>query len=293
MTPTFALPTLAAILTAIGAGLVGRRLPPALATKLLTGAVVVAAAAAFAATAAIAAAYLTQLPGLARALGWCHAVVGHHHHHIPPELGLLAVVLLGAMSVAGGRVALQWRRSMQPRGPADGVEIVAADAPLAFAVPGHPGHVVVSVGMIRRLDADERRVLFAHEEAHLVHHHHRFLVVAHVAAASVPLLRPLRKHIVFSTERWADEVAASRVGSRDVVARTIAKAALAGEPSHGALAFIGTGVVARVEALLRGRTSVLWVAALTGVLVTLLLATVTGLGVQIHHLATLVDHVCD
>jgi hypothetical protein len=147
--------------------------------------------------------------------------------------------------------------------------------------------------MIRRLDAVERRVLFAPEEAHLLHRHHRYLAVAHVAAAVMPLLRPLCEHIVFSTERWADEVAASRVGSRDLVARAIAKAALAGQPGHGALAFIGTGVVERVEALLRSRASARWVAALTAVLVALLIATVTGLGVQIHHLATLVDHVCD
>lgn len=293
MTPTFALPAAAAIVAAVGAGLVGRRLPPALATKLLTSAVVVAATAAFSAAAAVAAAYVAQLRGLARVLGWCHAVVGHHHDHVAPEVGLLAIVLLGVMSVAGARAALRWRRAVRRRVPIDEVEIVGADAPVAYAVPGRPGHVVVSVGMIRRLDADERRVLFAHEEAHLAHRHHRFLVVAHVAAAAVPLLRPLCKHIVFSTERWADEVAATSVGSRDLVARAIAKAALAGQPSSSALAFIGTGVVARVEALLRGRTSVLWVAALTGLLVTLLLASVMGLGVQVHHLATLVDHVCD
>jgi Peptidase family M48 len=293
VTLTFALPALAAILTAVGAGLISRRLPPALATRLLTGAVVVAATAALSATAAIAAVYVSQLPGLAWVLGWCHAVAGHHHDHVASELGLLAIVLLGAMSVGGARAGLRWRRSMRSGAATDGVEIVSADAPVAFAVPGRPGHVVVSVGMIRRLDADERRVLFAHEEAHLVHRHHRYLMLAHIAASAVPLLRPLSQHISFCTERWADEVAASRVGSRDLVARAIARAALAGQPSHSTLAFIGTGVVARVDALLRGRTSVLRAAPLTGVLVTLLLATATGLGVQIHHLATLVNHVCD
>jgi Zn-dependent protease with chaperone function len=293
VTPSFVLPSAAALLAAMTAGVVGRRLPPAFATRLLTATIVSAAIAAVAATTAVAAAYLAQLPGLARALGWCHAVVSYHDR-IPPELGMSAVVVLGLMSASAARAVIRRRRAIRPPAPPNGVEIIASDEPTAFAVPGHPGHVVVSVGMIRRLDPDERRVLFAHEEAHLLHNHHRFLALAQLAAATVPLLRPLLHQVVYNTERWADEVAAVRVGDRHLVARAIAKAALAGQPNQAALAFIGTGVVARVEALLCGRPQARWLVVTTAtLLVGLLVTSATGSGVQIHHLAAFVSHLCD
>ena len=106
--------------------------------------------------------------------------------------------------------------------------------PTAFAVAGAPGHVVVSTAMLNALDADERKVLLAHEAAHLRHHHHLYTQLAQLAAAANPLLRPLARVIAEGTERWADEVAAAEVGSRRLVARGLARAALARrEHRHG------------------------------------------------------------
>jgi beta-lactamase regulating signal transducer with metallopeptidase domain len=113
-------------------------------------------------------------------------------------------------------------------GPVRAGLIVVDDAvPTAFAVAGAPGHVVVSTSMLQALDADERKVLLAHEAAHLRHHHHLYVQLARLAAAANPLLRPLARVIADSTERWADEVAAQEVGSRPLVARGLARAALA------------------------------------------------------------------
>ena len=36
----------------------------------------------------------------------------------------------------------------------------------AYAVPGWPGRIVVTAGMLDALNPDERRVLLAHERAH-------------------------------------------------------------------------------------------------------------------------------
>ncbi|WP_240678378.1 M48 family metalloprotease [Streptomyces griseoviridis] len=66
------------------------------------------------------------------------------------------------------------------------------DRPDAYALPGRPGRVVVTTGMLRALDAREREVLFAHERAHLAGRHHLFAVCAESAAALHPALRALR-----------------------------------------------------------------------------------------------------
>ncbi|CAN5754244.1 hypothetical protein BH20ACT4_BH20ACT4_06730 [soil metagenome] len=70
-----------------------------------------------------------------------------------------------------------------------------------------------------------------YERAHVTHHHHRHLATAEVAAAIMPLVRPLLTRLRFATERWADETAACEIGDRRLVARAIARAALASRPA--------------------------------------------------------------
>ncbi|WP_336054589.1 M56 family metallopeptidase [Streptomyces sp. CA2R101] len=130
-------------------------------------------------------------------------------------------------------------------------------APDAYALPGRPGRVVVTAGMLRALPPDEREALFAHERAHLAGRHHLFLLTAALAAVCHPLLRPLRAPLAYALERWADETAASRVGDRRVTARAIGRAALAARPAATAAHRPGTVLAAttgpvprRVAALL-------------------------------------------
>ncbi|MFJ6571252.1 M56 family metallopeptidase [Streptomyces sp. NPDC091292] len=105
---------------------------------------------------------------------------------------------------------------------------VRVDArPYAYALPGRPGRVVVTTGMLRSLGAAEREVLFAHERAHLAGRHHVFLAVGELAAALHPALRGLRAPLGYALERWADESAATSVGDRRLAARAIGRAALA------------------------------------------------------------------
>jgi Zn-dependent protease with chaperone function len=132
------------------------------------------------------------------------------------------------------------------------VVVLDDPCPDAYALPGVPGRIVVSTGMLDALSARERQVLLAHERAHLACGHHLFVALAYLAAATNPLLRPVAAAVGYTTERWADERAASAVGDRRLVARTIAKAALLTSRHHsppaGALA-IATGSAA---AKLRG-----------------------------------------
>ncbi|MCD2469290.1 M56 family metallopeptidase [Streptomyces sp. MBT42] len=121
------------------------------------------------------------------------------------------------------------------------------------ATGGARDRVVVTTAMLATLTGPERRALFAHERAHLTARHHRFLLTVQLAARANPFLRPLRTAVTYTTERWADEEAATSVGSRRIVARAVGKAALI---SRGALSVTLAGfavvgpVPRRVAALL-------------------------------------------
>ncbi|SDL39047.1 M56 family metallopeptidase [Streptomyces indicus] len=136
---------------------------------------------------------------------------------------------------------------------ATSVAVLDDVAPYAYALPGHRDRIVVTTGLLGRLQPAERRALFAHERAHLTHRHHCFLLAVQLAARANPFLRPLRTAVVYTAERWADEEAAGAVGSRRVVARAVGKAALV---SRGAPAVTLAGLAApgpvprRVAALL-------------------------------------------
>jgi beta-lactamase regulating signal transducer with metallopeptidase domain len=157
------------------------------------------------------------------------------------------------------------------------------DAPAAFTLPGRPGQIVLSTGLLQQLEPEERRVVVAHERAHLQLRHHRYVRMTQMAAAVFPIVMPMVQRVRFATERWADEVAARSIGDRDLVARTVAHAALL-QPAHGAGLGIASGsIVERVQALRRpAPTRSLWaeLALTASVIATAALLVVSILGVQ-------------
>jgi Zn-dependent protease with chaperone function len=165
-------------------------------------------------------------------------------------LGIPAIALTCASMLATSRLAARWAaeiRSAQDisAGP------VRTDVPIALAVPGRNGGVVVSQGLLASLGPAELEVVFQHERSHLRHRHHRYLALGALAAAALPPLARLNERLRFSLERWADEDAAEVVGDRALVARTIVRVALAHPSSPNPLpGFSDHGVVPRVQALL-------------------------------------------
>jgi Zn-dependent protease with chaperone function len=148
----------------------------------------------------------------------------------------------------------------------------------------------VGQGLLDALAPAERRVVLAHERAHLTHHHHRYLQIAETMAAAFPFLAPIAGQVRYVTERWADEVAARTVGDRELVACTIMKAALSATPDALLPSAAGGHVTARVAALLDQRPTTrhrLWAgrASLASVAVTLAAASV-----QVHHLGVYISH---
>jgi Zn-dependent protease with chaperone function len=254
-------------------------LPPQAATWLLTGTSVVLAAASTTGLALLAFAGLSLLPAVADAGHWSPPVL-RAQAEINVPVSIAASTVLAVLVVLLGRTAaryLRWARQLSlelDEHGRDGVVLLPGDEPVAFSAPGRGGRIAVSTGMLAALNGEERRALLAHERAHLTSRHHVFLIALTLSSTLNPLLRPLATAAGFTLERWADETAARGIGDRALVARAVAKAALAGGPHHGyTLAATGGPVPRRVSALLQEPRRA------GGVPATLLAALVLGIAV--------------
>ncbi|MGW2524475.1 M56 family metallopeptidase [Streptomyces sp. NPDC001617] len=251
-------PLLVTVVLAVLAPRAARRPAPRPAAWFLACAALVTATGWLGALALLAFTGFAQLPEVAEEGHWSVAALRTQD---PVSLAVAAVSALaltaglGALGVAAVRQVrhVLWARRECGRVPGD-TELAVLDdeAPQAFALPGAPGRIVVSRGMLRCLSDGEREALLAHERAHLRGRHHLFQTVWRLAAAVNPLLRPLAEAGGFVLERWADEEAAARIGSRTVVARAVGRAALAsaGAARPATLAATGGAVPQRVQALL-------------------------------------------
>jgi Peptidase family M48 len=252
------IPLAVSVLLAVGSSGLSRRLSPrtaatlltllALATSLSTGAVLCLAAVSV----------LARQPVIAAAGGWSPSTV-RPLEQLPVSWSLLAAaaaaILLAAavaylISAAGELVRASWACRRLDIGP-DRLVITRDERPTAYTVPAGPGAIIISTGMLRLLSARERRALLAHEAAHLRHRHAGYVLLARLAAAANPLLRPLAGQVRLAVELWADQVAASEVGDSRVVAQALARASLAASRPgpRTALAIGQTHIRARVSAL--------------------------------------------
>jgi Zn-dependent protease with chaperone function len=278
------LPLAVSALLGASASRLGRRLPPATAVRLLTAAMLVTALATGFVLAVAGVLVLAQIPPVA-ALGHYSARVLGSGLPVPVAAGGLAAVTVCGLLVAalrraalGGRDLVLAAIACRRLGPAvGGLVVVDDDEPDAYTLPGLGGRVVVSTAMLRALPAAERRVLLAHEAAHLARRHHLWVQAAELAAAADPLLRPAAAAVRTAVERDADEVAAAEVGDRALAARALARAGLTraaarrATPPDVALAGADSAVAERARALLSGpppRRRVL-----AGMLAALMLAT--------------------
>ncbi|GAA2771858.1 M56 family metallopeptidase [Streptomyces showdoensis] len=241
------------------ARLAEQHLHPRTATRMLTAVAAVLALCSTLCLALLVVVGTAQLPGNPLPDAWSDPEV---RAAVPYDevAGRLAIPALLAVLAACGWTLARHRRVRRRAEralallPARAVAVLPDELPYAYALPGgRRDRVVVSRGMLARLGSRERRALFAHERAHLEGRHHRFLLAVRVAARANPFLRPLSTAVGYTAERWADEEAAARVGSRRAVARAIGKSALvsAGAPAPTLAGFAVTGPVPRrVAALL-------------------------------------------
>jgi Zn-dependent protease with chaperone function len=269
------------------APILARRLPPAAGTWLLSTGGLLAAAGSAAALALLGFTLVGQTPLLATRGHWSDQAL-RHHDPIPTPVAAAALVVLlvlaARVTLAGVRrvSALRgaYRLAAALPAPAGDLAVLDDSDPQAYAVPGHPGRIVVSTGLLRRLDAGQRRALLAHERAHLTGRHHLHHTAAHLAAAN-PLLGRLPAAVTLACERWADETAAAtcrRTTVADALTRAATSTAL--PASAVVLAAAVTDLTARIGALRAPAVRLTWwrIALLIG----LLAATAAALAEAMH-----------
>ncbi len=259
------LPLLVAVLLAVTGPWAARRMPPKIATRLLLAAGLTCAVTSLLSLALLAATLVGQFPEVASLGAWSSVVLHRYDPVSPVTAGVAGVALVIVVlavtrtAVRGARALRRARRTCRDLGGSGRLVVLDRPEAEAFAIPAGrdgEGRIVLSTGLLRILDAAERRVLLAHETAHLRHRHHRHRALAGLIAAANPLLATLPGAVHHLTERWADEEAAIAVADRKVAARALARAALATRPASGfdgaVLCFHRNDVSDRVRALLAG-----------------------------------------
>ena len=242
------LPLLVPVLAAAAARPLAARLEPRLATWLLTATTVALAAFSTAALALMAASALARVPVLA-ALGDYSQPVLRRGDPVPALAGMAAALLLTGAAVtvavvirARARALAESYRRAASMAQGGRVVVVPGRSIEAYALPGSPGRIVVSGGLLDVLDDRGRAALLAHEHAHLTGRHHLFTTVARLAAAANPLLLPVARAVEYTVERWADERAATITGDRRLVASTIGQVALLATPRPTRLRAAALGI---------------------------------------------------
>ncbi|MEU7510754.1 M56 family metallopeptidase [Streptomyces sp. NPDC042898] len=249
------------------ARLAEHHLHPRMATWLLTSVSGVLAVCSTLSLALLMVVGTAQLPGNPLPDGWSDPEVREAvpYDEVAGRVAIPTLILVVASCARAAwrhhRVRRRASRALEGL-PATSVVVLPDANPYAYALPGRKDRVVVTTAMLANLTGQERRALFAHERAHLTARHHRFLLTVQLAARANPFLRPLRTAVTYTTERWADEEAATRIGSRRVVARAVGKAALTsrGAPSVTLAGFASAGPLPRRVAALLGPAPVarLW-----------------------------------
>jgi Zn-dependent protease with chaperone function len=214
------------------------RVEPRLATWLMAAGALLLAGTSCGALGLLVLSQLVRMPALARLGHWSEAIVAGGG--LPGGwTSLAAGILLGGALLAAASFTVRRGRALADANrharalPGREELVVTGDAAAdAYAVPGRPGRIVVSTGMLGALDEAGRTALLAHERAHLSYRHHWFTGVARLAAAANPLVRPLADAVEYTVERWADEEAATAVGDRRLVAQAIASAAMASKATR-------------------------------------------------------------
>ncbi|TDD26773.1 M56 family peptidase [Kribbella turkmenica] len=207
--------------------------------------------------------WIGQFPLVASEGAWSPTVL-RSDSPVPPgpaivsgALVALAVLSLLLASARRARALLIVRRSCRDLTAVGGLVVLDDDRPEAFITPRPAGRIIVTTGLLRRLNPQGLRVLLAHETSHLTHHHTWWTLTADLAAAVNPLLRPAARAVATAVERWADEDAARSVGDRRLVAATLVRVAQLQSRYAGSTvaatagpAATGGDIVARVRALL-------------------------------------------
>ena len=284
---SLAFPLLVSLVIVAVATSAHRRLPPRLATRFVTIALVLVVVGALPTALVVAVAFLAHAPVIGVGFQWCAQAVGLHAS-VPAWLGLPIVASIVIGTVRSIRLLRQHRAlRLHDEHP---IHIAHSHTPYAVTLPGRAGQIVMSTAMVTLLEDNEQRIVIAHEKAHARYRHDRYLLTAELAAAALPPLRALARRVTYSIERWADEAAAAACGDRQLVAVTLGKVALQANPPTVA-GFSGLGVASRMEALLAPPVPAPRRAQVLGLWSSVVVAAAFSI-YQLHHLERLLTALC-
>lgn len=180
-------------------------------------------------------------------------LLGHGHAHVFLVASLLAMLAFQALRY-GWRLRHQSASLTALTALSKGkglLRLLEDSRPMAFASGGKQPHIYLSNGLIEKLDRHERRMVLAHEAAHI---RHRDLPSSRLLECLLLLhCRPYAKQLnrlwCNAIEVRADEQVARRFG-RTATAELLLRLAKTQSPGQTAVAFGGGDTTARIYRLL-------------------------------------------
>ncbi|MGO1560798.1 Peptidase M48, Ste24p precursor [Actinomycetales bacterium JB111] len=156
-----------------------------------------------------------------------------------PSLLLLLVPVVLVVGLGIGALGALVRRARRSRAAARSlracartrtiaghpVSVIESDHPVAMALPGRHGGIVVSTAALDRLTDDELSAVIAHERAHVEEHHHAILALVESVAAYlrwIPLVRSIADSLPHYVEIAADKRARAAAGTPALVGALLA-----------------------------------------------------------------------
>ncbi|NOY55272.1 MAG: M48 family metalloprotease [Actinobacteria bacterium] len=147
-----------------------------------------------------------------------------------------------------------WVGTHRPYGEHELVVLPSAEM-VAISVPGRPGQVILSEGLLDTLAPAELDAVLRHEGAHLDLRHSRYLLLAAVVQCAVgwlPTVRGSVGSLRLSVEEWADAVAVRDLGTSRPVADALRSLVFASLFPHAASFSAAETIGERLEALEHG-----------------------------------------
>lgn len=197
----------------------------------------------------VAALCLCSLPVLLDLAGLEPAGLGSRHFFPGGQAaGWLSLVVLGFLLVSGIRALVRHLKASRSivrdlrlgtTAEVAGVRVhvIPVNDPLAIALPRDGGVIVLSQGVIDRLDRHQLEVVVRHEQAHIRHHHHVYLIVADVVDrffGLAPFVRTSTNALRLAVEQWADDEAVVSTGDRQLISGAMRR--IAGLPPGPSIA---------------------------------------------------------
>lgn len=225
-----------------------------------------------------------------------------------PIIGWTALALAMLVPVLAG---LAWRRCRQQEclradpwvgdhQPYGRYEIVVLPSKtlVAASVPGRPGQVILSRGVLDALSRSEVDAVIRHEVAHLEAGHSRYLLLAAIVGGALgwlPMARRSADALRLSLEQWADAAAVRDVGSSRAIVEALRSYVFAAIAPHAAAFSVAETLGERIRVLTQGppaasRCSRLLTYVLITVPMLIAGASLVTLATRTHHLVALVPY---